>query len=287
MSGAWAIQRATRKSGWIDTIWSGAVGLVSICVAAAATGGQRRFLVLALVLVWSSRLALHIARRTRGGGDDPRYAQMMRDWGDAGPRKLFAFLQWQALAGWTLVLAVALASNSPAPFPGIGDWFGCVLAIAGIAIEAVADAQLTSWRRIAAAGRVCDVGLWGHSRHPNYFGEWLFWLGVSTLAIDLSGAWAIGLVALLAPLQMYWLLTRASGIPPLEAHMLRTRGPAYEVYMRRTPAFFSANTRALENAGYLTATLTPRLSNALMSGLSLPLQSVGISTLRSSRSVSE
>jgi len=140
MSGAWAIQRATRKSGWIDTIWSGAVGLVSICVAAAATGGQRRFLVLALVLVWSSRLALHIARRTRGGGDDPRYAQMMRDWGDAGPRKLFAFLQWQALAGWTLVLAVALASNSPAPFPGIGDWFGCVLAIAGIAIEAVADA---------------------------------------------------------------------------------------------------------------------------------------------------
>ena len=169
MSAAWAVQRMSGKSGWIDTIWSASVGATSIAVVVFGEGDYRKFLVLALVLIWSLRLALHIARRTHRGGDDPRYAQMMRDWGAAGPRQLFIFLQWQALAGWTLVLAAALASHSPAPFPGLIDLVGGAIALVGVAIESTADFQLTRWRATALRTQVCDVGLWRLSRHPIYF----------------------------------------------------------------------------------------------------------------------
>jgi steroid 5-alpha reductase family enzyme len=63
------------------------------------------------------------------------------------------------------------------------------------------------------------------------------------IAIDLGGAFPLGWLALLAPAVMYWVLVHVSGIPPLEAHMLRTRGEAFRAYQRRTPAFFPAPPR--------------------------------------------
>ena len=98
--------------------------------------------------------------------------------------------------------------------------------------EGVADAQLRRFR-----GRVCDVGLWGYSRHPNYFFEWLGWLAYPLLAIDATRfdwAW----LSLSGPAFMYWLLVHVSGIPFLEQHMVRSRGDAYRAYQQRVSAFF-------------------------------------------------
>jgi steroid 5-alpha reductase family enzyme len=244
MAGAWATQRATGKSGWIDAIWSGSVGVVAVALVLAQGGRPREYLILSLVALWSARLAAHIARRTSGAGDDPRYASLMREWGARAPVRLFMFLQAQALAGWTLAAAAMLAGMSTARFPNPLDWLGAVVAVAGLVCEAMADAQLAQWRRSPGATGVCEAGLWSVSRHPNYLGEWMFWLGLSLPAIDPSFSWNWGLCALLAPLQMYWLLTRVSGVPPLEAHMLRTRGAAFEDYVRRVPMFFPWRRRA-------------------------------------------
>ncbi len=116
---------------------------------------------------------------------------------------------------------------------------GLALLIVSVAGEGIADHQLRTFTGDQTnRGKVCDVGLWRWSRHPNYFFEWLGWLSYVIIAIDLTGGWWQGWLSLIGPVMMYWLLVHASGIPPLEAHMLRSRGDAFRDYMARTSAFF-------------------------------------------------
>ena len=106
----------------------------------------------------------------------------------------------------------------------------------------MADAQLRRFKQTSQGRQaVCDVGLWSWSRHPNYFCEWLCWCAYPLLAI--GSGFVPGWLALLAPLFMYWTLVYASGIPPLEAHMRRTRPEAFAAYARRTNVFFPAPPR--------------------------------------------
>jgi steroid 5-alpha reductase family enzyme len=246
MSIAWLAWRSTGNSGWVDTIWTFSVGVVGLGGAllpptGADSSGSRRVMVAAFACVWALRLGLHIARRTRGIQDDPRYAKLVRGWGSDAPRQMLILLQKQALVSVPLGLAMVLAAANPEASLRPQDWLGAIVVTVAILGEATADRQL---RRFAAdapdSRRVCDVGLWRWSRHPNYFFEWVGWLAYPLLAI---GRWEWGWAALAAPVCMYWLLVRISGIPPLEEHMLATRGDAYRAYQARTNAFFPAPPR--------------------------------------------
>lgn len=238
MAAAWAVRMRTGRSGWIDAIWSTAVGLAGVIAALGAAGGGRRWLIAALIVLWSGRLALHIGARTHGAADDPRYAELARQWGDAFPRRLFVFLQIQAAAGLVLALAVHLAAGAPAAFAAPSDVAATLVVLVGIAGEALADAQLRRFRRTAPAGAVCDVGLWGWSRHPNYFFEWIAWCGFALFALAGIADRPIQAAAVAAPAMMWLLLVRVSGIPPLEAHMLESRGSAFRAYRARVSPFF-------------------------------------------------
>ena len=237
MAMAWLIQQMSKSSALVDTLWTIAVGAGGIAAALLPGPGtvERRIAVGVLVAVWAIRLGLHIARRNASLDDDPRYAKLTRDWGKNAPFFMFIFLQIQALAAFILVLAVRLAAVNPAAFPSLQDIAGALILIASIAGEAVADAQLAQFGRTHKGG-ICDVGLWQWSRHPNYFFEWLGWVGWAVIAIDATNAWTC--LALLAPAQMYYLLVYASGIPPLEQHMIATRGEPFRAYQARTSAFF-------------------------------------------------
>ena len=243
MSGAWAVQRITGRSGWIDTIWSFGVGIVGAGAALTPIPGQdwptsRQVFVAGVALAWSLRLGVHIMRRTLRGGEDPRYYALREEWGDRFPRELFRFLQIQAAAGFVLVLAIFAAARHIAPL-GWGDVVGVAIILAAIGGEALADAQLERYRATPGAkSGVCEIGLWAYSRHPNYFFEWLAWLAYPVIAVGLPADNAWGLIALAGPLFMYWLLVHVSGIPPLEAHMSRSRGEAFAAYQRRVNAFF-------------------------------------------------
>jgi len=236
---AWWVVVSSGRSGWADTFWSygtGLVGVGAVLWASAGAPGGRALLVLALLALWALRLGTHIARRTLSGGDDPRYAELRRDWGERYRSQLFVFLQIQAAAALVLVLAVLSAAGNPAPL-GIGEILGVVIALVALAGEAVSDAQLSAFKADRAnADGVCDVGLWSLSRHPNYFFEWLYWLAYVPIGISL--AWPWGWLTLLAPAMMYWLLVHVSGIPPLEAHMLRSRGDRFGAYRQRVRAFW-------------------------------------------------
>lgn len=237
MGGAWAVQRKTGNSGWIDTIWSFAVGIGGGAAALFANGAfERRIMVFAIISLWALRLGSHIGSRSAGAKEDPRYAKFIEQWGESASLRLFWFLQIQAVAAYILVLAVYLAASNPIAFPRIMDFIALAIAIIALAGEGIADAQLARFRKTPEAkSDVCETGLWRYSRHPNYFFEWLFWCIWPLLAVsDFGLSW----LSLLAPVMMYWLLVHVSGIPPLEEHMLRSRGEKFRTLQNRVNAFF-------------------------------------------------
>lgn len=247
---AWGVRQWTGNSGWVDVTWTFGLGTVGALAALFVLPGEpgpywRQLAVVALLALWAVRLGSHIAQRTLSIDDDPRYAKLADEWGaDAAPR-MFWLLQKQALVSIPLAVSVFLAAHNPEPAVRILDFAAMAIAILAIAGEMVADRQLQHFAAERAGTKaVCDVGLWRWSRHPNYFFEWLGWIAYPLFAIDLSGGYAWGWIAFAAPACMYWLLRHVSGVPPLEAYMLRTRGEAYEAYQRRTSAFIPMPVRS-------------------------------------------
>jgi steroid 5-alpha reductase family enzyme len=244
MSGAWAVQRITSNSGWIDAIWSLSTGAAGIAYSLIPTAGyqptKRAALAAILVGAWSLRLGVHIAARTAAStAEDPRYAQFRKDWGASFQIKLFLFLMIQAVAAAILALSVLFAARNPAPGLAWTDGLGALVLIAAVAGEGLADAQLRKFKSYGPnKGAICDVGLWAWSRHPNYFFEWFGWLAYPIIAFDRTGTWPWGWAALSAPIFMYYLLRYASGVPPTEEAMARSRGAAFDAYKRRVSVFF-------------------------------------------------
>jgi steroid 5-alpha reductase family enzyme len=240
MGGAWSVQRLTGQSGWIDAIWTFGVGATGAALALARIGscetlGWRAGAIATAAGLWSLRLGLHLFARTKQAPDDPRYRKLIDEWGPSSPARLLLFLQAQGLVGAALALAVALAADAPSPGFRAQDVTGLAIFVLALCGEAAADAQLRRFKADPAhRGRICDVGLWGRSRHPNYFFEWLIWVAFAVVAT--GGDMGVG--AWIAPALMYWTLRHASGIPPIEERMRITRGDAFRAYQARTPAFF-------------------------------------------------
>ena len=240
MASAWLVARQPGRSGWTDVFWSFAIGAAGVFAALEAGAFRpRQWLVATLVAAWALRLGLHIAARTRHHGEDPRYATLREQWGPRFALRLFLFLQVQAAAALLLASAILLAARNPAPRLGWGDALGAAILVVAIFGEGLADRQL---RRFRAApqnhGRVCDQGLWSLSRHPNYFFEWLGWTAWPVIALAPAAQPATAWLALAGPVFMYVLLVHVSGVPPLEAHMLQSRGPRFRRYQARVRAFW-------------------------------------------------
>ncbi len=230
MSFAWLVQILTGNCSWVDVVWSFGTGAAGVAFALAplnaAGPNARQIAVAVLVAAWSLRLGGHIALRAAAGQDDPRYADLRRQWGAQFQRRLFAFLMVQALVAWGLALSMLLAARNPAPGLRLLDLLGIAVLAVAVAGEAMADNQLRRFKLDPAnRGQVCDAGLWSWSRHPNYFFEWLGWIAYPLFAI--GAGWPWGWLALTGPALMFWALRHASGVPPLEAHMLRRYGEAF------------------------------------------------------------
>lgn len=243
MSAGWLVQRHEDQPAWSDVFWTFGVGTAGMACALTPLEGLpaplvRRGLIAALCGIWSLRLGLHIAVRTAGGGQDARYAQMREQFGAGFQRHMLGFMLIQAPIGAALAGVVMIAAHAPGA-PGLWDAAsGAILALA-IAGEGLADRQLARFKADPQnRGQICDAGLWARSRHPNYFFEWLIWLAypLSALNYGLDRPWVWASLA--GPVLMYLLLTRVSGVPPLERSMLASRGDAYRAYQARVPAFF-------------------------------------------------
>jgi steroid 5-alpha reductase family enzyme len=189
--------------------------------------------VLALVGAWGLRLAAYLAWRSWGHEEDRRYqAIRRRNEPHFALKSLWLIFGFQAALAWviSLPLAGAIAGESPI---GALDALGIALWVVGVFFEAVGDWQLMRFKRDPAnAGRVMDRGLWRHTRHPNYFGDFCVWWGLYLVAVSAGAWWSVA-----GPLIMSFLLLRFSGVRLLERD-IGERRPAYVEYVRRTNAFF-------------------------------------------------
>lgn len=234
---AYAFSRRVDNYGFVDVVWSYAFAVLAGFYALAGQGWPvRRALLAAMVAVWSLRLGTHLAVRVASHHpvEDSRYVQLRRDWADVFATKMFGFFQLQAVSVVALGVAFLFAAQNPAPQLHALEFAGAALWLLAISGEALADAQLASFKRDPAnKGGVCTVGLWHYSRHPNYFFEWLIWVAYFLFAL----ASPLGWIAIIGPAGILFLLLRVTGIPMAEAQSLRSRGDAFRRYQRTTSAF--------------------------------------------------
>jgi steroid 5-alpha reductase family enzyme len=213
---------------------TGGLTYVTVAVVAVALSDARdarAWLLAAMVAVWAVRLAAYLFLRIRKAGADKRFDEIK----PSLPR----FLNTWTLQGlWvTITASAALAAITSTTRVEIGTVtaIGLLLWVAGFALEITADAQKGRFRAdLSNKGRFIHTGLWSWSRHPNYFGEILLWVGVVVVALPALRGWQW--VTLLSPVFVALLLLRVSGVPLLEKAADEKWGgqPDYEAYKRRT-----------------------------------------------------
>ncbi len=205
------------------------VTLIAVLLSPDVDG--RSILLLVLVVIWAARLGTYLFRRILKAGKDARFDEI---------KPSFArFLNFWTIQGlWvTLTLAAALAAITTTTRVTLG-WVAVVGALVwafGFAIEATADLQKSRFRADPEnKGKFIHTGLWAWSRHPNYFGEIVLWIGVAIIALPVLRGWQW--VTLISPVFVTLLLTRVSGVPPLEKRADEKWGgqPDYEAYKERT-----------------------------------------------------
>ena len=231
--GAWAILLRTTNAGWVDVAWGFGMGILAVLFAVLGPGYPlRRAVVGALGGLWGLRLGLHLALRAAHGPEDARYTSLKQRWGGNIPLKFLGFFLFQGLLELALAWPFLIACLDPRPRLHPLAWAGAMVWAVALAGEGLADAQLRRFKA-AAHGRVCDTGLWRWSRHPNYFFQWLAWVGCCLVALPSPMGWT----SVASPLLILFFLLRVTGIPATEEQALASRGEAYRQYQRTTSAF--------------------------------------------------
>lgn len=231
-----AVSRRIDRVAVVDVAWG--LSFVAIALALAAVWPDAHsWLLAALVAVWGGRLATHIARRSRGHGEDPRYEKMLGGPGwQAGAatvvRRVFAT---QALVAWVISFPLVVAAAYE-----VRSWAVVVVGVlvwaVGLFFEVVGDAQLEAYKARPRESRptILDTGLWGWTRHPNYFGDACVWWGL-WIAGALSLGWVPGLATVFAPVAMTFFIRNVTGAKLLEKTMSQREG--WDEYAARVPLF--------------------------------------------------
>lgn len=206
--------------------------VIIIGVVSSPTMDMRSLLLAALVSIWAIRLATFLFRRIHKAGKDERFDTIKSSF-------LRFLLAWTLQGLWvTFTLATALAAITNPVKQSLG-WFavvGLALWVIGFGFEAIADAQKSAFKADPAnQGRFIQSGLWSKSRHPNYFGEIVIWIGVAIIAFPVLQGWQYA--TLISPVFVMLLLTKISGVPMLEKRADKTWGgqSEYEDYKKHTP----------------------------------------------------
>ncbi|MEL6868320.1 MAG: DUF1295 domain-containing protein [Pseudomonadota bacterium] len=192
----------------------------------------RAMLVAGMVAVWSFRLATFLFMRISKDGKDSRFD-------DIKNRPLRFLMAWTLQGLWVLLTAAAswavITGGTRVPL-GVVGIIGILIWAAGFLIEIVSDRQKSAFKANPDnKGKFINVGLWAWSRHPNYFGEIVLWIGMAIVAIPVLQGWQWA--TLISPFFVTFLLTKVSGVPMLEEKSDERWGGQedYEAYKANTP----------------------------------------------------
>lgn len=235
----WLISLAIHDSSIGDPLYSLSMAIVATVFFFVGKGNpQRQWLVLMMTLIWAARLAFYIGWRN-WGHEDPRYARLRAHAASLGKNYALyslthVFLSLGAATGFAISFPLFLAQRTSAPDLGILAMIGVALYVIGLALETVADLQLAAFKRNPAnQNQIMQSGVWRYSRHPNYFGETLIWIGFFLIALETPWGW----LAIVSPLTLLWVLLGPLGVGLVERRMVKKRPEAFADYARRTSMF--------------------------------------------------
>jgi steroid 5-alpha reductase family enzyme len=209
------------------------VATVALAFILMPSFDARGLVVATLICVWAVRLGSFLFIRVKKAGQDRRFTQIKT--------KFFRFLLTWTLGGtWVFITMAsglaAMTSQSQSPI----DAFliiGAAMWALGFVIEVIADRQKTRFRKDPAnADKFISSGLWSISRHPNYLGEIILWIGIAVIALPVLSGWQW--VTLISPIFVSFLLLKVSGVPLLENNAESRWGddPEFRQYKARTPS---------------------------------------------------
>ena len=232
----WVVYFFRRNAGIVDIGWS--LGFVLSAWAYFFLGQgstSKKWAIMIMVTMWGLRLAWQLYQRFIVSGEDPRYQDIRKSWGNENADfKLFMMFIFQGVLVVVLTLPFLIVCSEAVP-----EWYsieilGIFVWLIGVTGETAADMQLHAFKQIPEnQGKVCKEGLWRFSRHPNYFFEFIVWVGYFLFALGTPGGW----LGIISAAIMLFLLTKVSGIPLTEAEALKTKGEEYQEYQRTTSSF--------------------------------------------------
>jgi steroid 5-alpha reductase family enzyme len=219
----------------VDIGWAGSIGCVSWWMySAVPESGLRQLAVFLCTMFWSVRLSALLIGRMLKGQTDRRYVELSRHWRSGLAWKYFLFFQAQALSVALLAVPLALTYLAPESTWTTWDTLGLALFVTGVCGETIADQQMVRFRSSSEArAKVCKIGLWRYSRHPNYFFEWLIWISYALFGMNHPD----GFAGWISPAVILISVLKITGIPPTEERLLASKGEAYREYQRTTSPF--------------------------------------------------
>lgn len=236
MLGLWIVHLLLRNAAIVDVGWAAGLATLAIFYAVLGPGySARKWAMAAMAGFWGLRLAIYLLfSRVLGKPEEGRYIQLRREWKTHLALRFLFFFEFQAVLTVVLSLPFLLASLNPSAPLGRLEKIGAAIWLVSICGEALADYQLNRFRKNPEnRGKTYRRGLWGYSRHPNYFFEWMIWVGYAIFALGSPWGW----LGLISPALMLYFLLGTTGIAATEAQALRTRGVEYRAYQRTTSTF--------------------------------------------------
>ena len=234
MAGVWLVSIRIDNASYVDVAWALGIAATAVAYGLLADGSTlHRVLVAGLGTIWGVRLGTYLLSRLAGHDEDGRYQELRRRWAPHANRAFFLFFQAQAAFVVVFSLPFAFVAADGGAVTWLA-WAGAALALCSIAGELTADTQLAVWKgNPENKGKTARNGLWGWSRHPNYFFEWLHWVAWAVIAASSPFGW----IAVAVPLFLLLLLFKVTGIPETEAQSLRSRGDDYRRYQHEVSVF--------------------------------------------------
>ena len=237
MTSLWLVSVLIRNVSIVDLFWGFGFVLVSAYYFAQTDNiNIRKTILMILVSIWGLRLSIYLAWRNIGKGEDFRYREFRKKYGEKRYWWLsfFQTFMLQGILMWLisapLLGAQYYESNNSL---NILDYFGIALWIIGFTFEAGGDFQLALFRADPAnKGKVMDRGFWRYTRHPNYFGDVSVWWGYGFICLA-AGSY----IPLLGSMLMTALIIKVSGVALLEKSLIDQK-PQYKEYIEKTSTFF-------------------------------------------------
>ncbi|PIQ11491.1 MAG: hypothetical protein COW71_00360 [Ignavibacteriales bacterium CG18_big_fil_WC_8_21_14_2_50_31_20] len=196
----------------------------------------RKIILLVLVTLWALRLSIYLAWRNIGKGEDYRYQEFRKKYGEERYWWV-SFFQVFLLQGILIVLVSLplLATNfeTQNDYLNLFDYLAILFWVIGFIFESAGDYQLSKFKMNPNnKGKVLNTGLWKYTRHPNYFGDTIVWWAYAIFSIASQNYWSF-----IGSIIMTLLIVKVSGVALLEKS-LKDKKLEYLEYIRKTNSFF-------------------------------------------------